>query len=953
MASLHDVSPLPRPGPDDPARAVEAMRAAGIDGALPSLGEGVASASPFLAGLIAREAAWLATLGDPRAAIDAIVARTDALAGTDGDAHGSRSGDAHGSRSGDAPGSRSGDEAMAPLRLLRGRAALVIALADRGGLWSLEETTSALSDVADAAIRAAWSLGVAHAVKRRRLPPDADPARGGFVLALGKLGARALNYSSDVDLVCFHDPSRADAPDGVTGFSEAARRLTHLLGANVGGHAHRVDWRLRPDPSATPLSLPTPAALAYYQGQGRSWERLAWIKARFVAGDEGAARAFLADLEPFVWRRTLDWSIAREAAELARRIATTYDQDDVPADLTGWNAKTGPGGIREAEFAVQVRQTIRGGREPELRRAATLDALRALAERGLVEEGAALAGAYRATRALEHCLQMVADRQTQVMPPPGAERERVAALMRTTPGALVEATNAHRRAVSAAFGALLPPPVPDTPTTLAWRALDAPDGVERAAPMLAALGFADGEGAARLLAGWLAGRAAALRSGPAREAMDVVAPSLLAALTGASGAETPGSDALDPDAPDPDASGPDASGPDAALRRIDRILGQVSPAAQLPAMLAARPALASLLARVAGAAPALADRLARDPAPLAEAVEPGFWSPPERGVVEARIRAVERSPPDLETAMDAVRLVDRTECLRIALRLMEGLGGAEAGRDLTLVTEAGLARLWGAALGARDVPPDADLAVVAFGRMGSRELTLASDLDLVVVSGGMETAERDARAVRSLVAAVTAPTAQGTFRALDMRLRPSGRAGPLVTTLAGFAKHHEAAEAWELIALGRARVLPLGRPDHEGRVAEAIRAALLAPRDGARLAEDARAMLARVHAERPPSGGDDLKLRPGGLFAIEFAAHAAALLARDPATADETGTAALLAALAAWRSDLPFGALADAHRALSDVAQRRAVDPRHGAAGLDALLARSAQAVTAVMEGLG
>ena len=497
-----------------------------------------------------REAAWLATVDDPRAAIVAIVAETDALADAD------------------ASGSRSGNDPMIPLRTLRARAALTIALADRGGLWTLEETTAALSDVADAAIRTGWAHGIAHAVRRRRLPPEATPDRGGFVLALGKLGARGLNYSSDVDLVCFHDPSRTDASDAVTGFSEGARRLTHLLGANQGGHAHRVDWRLRPDPSATPLSIATPAALAYYQGQGRSWERLAWIKARCVAGDRAAAADFLRDLEPFVWRRTLDWSIAREAADLARRIATTYEQDDVADDLTGWNAKTGPGGIREAEFAVQVRQTIRGGREPLLRAPATLDALAALAARGLVEDADALAAAYRHHRALEHCLQMVADRQTQVLPPPGAERERVAALMRLAPDALVGRTNAHRRAVSTAFEALLPPPAPDTPAARAWRAIDAPDGVERAAPMLEALGFADGTGTANVLAGWLAGRAPALRSAPAREGLESAAPALLDAL----------------------ASGPE---PDAGLRRVDRVLTRVSPAAQLPAMLAARPALAA------------------------------------------------------------------------------------------------------------------------------------------------------------------------------------------------------------------------------------------------------------------------------------------------------------------------------------------------------------------------
>ena len=270
--------------------------------------------------------------------------------------------------------------------------------------------------------------------------------------------------------------------------------------------------------------------------------------------------------------------------------------------------------------------------------------------------------------------------------------------------------------------------------------------------------------------------------------------------------------------------------------------------------------------------------------------------------------------------MDAVRLVNRGEMFRIALRILEagedGFDPYAIGADVTRVTEACLRHLWLACLEERGMPPDAPLALVAMGRLGARETTLSSDLDLMIVSRDAGTALEDARLARTLVAAIGSPTAQGRFREVDMRLRPSGRSGPLVTPLSSFVAHHERAEPWELIALGRARAVCGAL---EGAASAAIETARSAPRDPAPMREGAAAVLGRVRAERPPSGPDDVKNRPGGLFEIEFAAQLSRYVAGgvDPA---ETRTPAILETL-----DGPNGrTLAESHRVLLEAAQRRA-----------------------------
>ena len=821
---------------------------------LRSLARDVAAASPFIHRLLEREGEWLGHVASvpPSVALDALIAEVDAIEGD-------------------------GDGSLLAWRDTRDRVALLVALTDCGTIWSLERVVQGLSDFADACCRSAWGAAVAAAARRKGRELTAE--RGGFVLALGKHGARELNYSSDIDLVCFFDRDRAGDAEPGEGFVEAAKRFTALLSARHDGRiAHRVDWRLRPDPGATPLAISTAAALNYYQSQARSWERLAFIKARPVAGDMEAATDFLAELEPFVWRRTLDFSLAGEMARMAERVRAAHGpMVPIDGDPAGWNIKTGRGGIREVEFLVQSQQTILGGRRPQLRAPATLDAIGALTARGVLDadRSESLATGYRFHRTLEHRLQMIDDTQTQAMPPDGEQRHRLASLMGLDTTGLVTQIAKHRMLVSTAFDASVPEAEPGRQegrtghAVAALDAIDAPSGDGRST--LAEMGFSDTGMVERVLRAWLASRYPALRSEDARRAGSAMLPTILKAV-----AATPE--------------------PDAVLLALDRLVAKLPAGLQFFAMLAAKPALVTLLVRLAGDAPGYLEGLARDPALIAAVTDADFWSPPRAEDVALRIEGIERRTGGLEAAMDAVRLVNRSEMFRLALRVLEGDDPYRCAADISLVSQVCLDRLWRASCEEKGLDADeVDLAVVSMGRMGSREMSHASDLDLMIVAGTDATAQRDGRLVRTFLAAIGSPTAEGRFRSVDMRLRPSGNSGPLVTTLAGFERHHETAEAWELVALGRARVVA-GRAAFAGEVADALGRALARPRDTASMIEGAAGVLERVRRDRPPIGPLDVKGRRGGLFDIEFGVQLSRVLLA-PELAGETRTPALIEGL--------------------------------------------------------
>jgi glutamate-ammonia-ligase adenylyltransferase len=798
----------------------------------------------------------------------------------------------------------------ASLRQAKRVCALAIAVADIGGIWPLARVTEALSDLAEAALRAcvAHLLRAAHDQGALRLPNPARPeaASGFVVLGMGKLGARELNYSSDIDLVLLHNPETATDCDSAGAlFTRIARGLVALMDArDADGYVFRTDLRLRPDPAATPPSIAVHAAIAYYESMGQNWERAAMLKARPVAGDLALGQEFLGAIRPFIWRRHLDFAAVADIHAMKRRIDAHKKtglgaQADPVARICGFNVKLGQGGIREIEFLAQTLQLVWGGRDPALRVARTLEALRLLVRAGHIPRRAAgeLAAAYAFLRRVEHRLQMVADRQTHSLPDTPAALESFALFMGFAGAADFAATLLrHLGRVQASyarqFGAV--PALPAAPARLDFAGADDPADTVSA---LAALGYDDPAAIIAAVRGWLAGRVRALRSHRARELMAEMLPTLLDALAR-------------------------HGTPDAVFRRFDAFLARLPAGVALLSLFERNPALLDRVASVLGAAPSLAEHLARTPSALE-----GLLAPDASPDIARELRRRLAAAPELEDAIGVIRATVRAEDFRVSVATMEGrLDVDAAGLARTAMADAALAALLPRVLAdftARNGRVrGGGLAVVLLGKGGGREMMAGSDLDLMLVydhppgvaestpgvtGRRMAASQWFIRAVHAYVAALTAPDAEGPTYEVDMRLRPSGNKGPVAVSLAGFVHYHEpiaadAAEAatepphgawtWERMALTRARVVA-GPPALRARLREVIRAAIAGAGSPARIRADIAAMRARLARDLPPTGPWDVKLRSGGQIEVEFIAQAAQLI--HPAAAHPTTRLALAA----------------------------------------------------------
>ncbi len=788
------------------------------------------------------------------------------------------------------------------LRAGKRRVALASALADIGGLWSLEDVTAALSDYAEAALGLAVAhlLRTAHDAGTLNLPDPADPAKcSGFtVLGMGKLGARELNYSSDVDLVLLYDPE-AGVYTGEAGglgacFVRIARDLVLLMDRrDAEGYVFRTDLRLRPDPAATSPAVSLPGAVGYYESMGQNWERAAMIKARPIAGDLATGAAFLQAIRPFVWRRGLDFAAVADIHAMKQRInahkgGALADGRDAVARVAGHNLKLGEGGIREIEFLAQTLQLVWGGRDPALRVSTTLDALRLLAQAGHLTSAAAdeLAEAYRFLRTAEHRLQMIDDRQTHVLPTSADGLMRLAlflgfadvAELATT---LLDHLNRVRARYAEVFELVpdLPTGVPE-PAGLDFSGVDEPP--EATAATLREMGFADLSRITAAVRGWQAGRERAFRSERARALMRRLLPGVLAALGR-------------------------APQPDVAFGRFQALLAALPAGVQLLSMIERNPALLQRLSDVLGAAPGLADHLARYPASIEGLLAPE--EPPNAAeLLSARLAGARQ----LEETIEIIRRAVREQDFALSVATMEGrLDADAAGLQRTELAEAVLVALLPRVL--RDFSErhgqvrGGEISVVTLGKAGGREMMAGSDLDLLLVydhppdvteSHGarvMPASQWFIRAVQAFVAALTAPGADGPLAQVDMRLRPSGRQGPVAVFLPAFRRYHaESAWTWERMALTRARVVA-GVGGLAPRVDAAIAEALTGAAEPGRILGDAAAMRARLARDLPPKDMWDVKHRAGGQMEVEFIAQALQLVhARsEPGVCDPTTRVAL------------------------------------------------------------
>ncbi len=822
--------------------------------------------SPFLADLAIREAASLRALValGPDSVVAAAMSELSAI----------------------APTSRR-DRIAAAMRRAKRIVALATAIADIGGIWPLERVTAALSDVAEATLSLAVAhlLRAAHDTGELRLPDPADPTRGGgfTVLGMGKLGARELNYSSDVDLVLLYDPAASiytEASDGhaMGGFtSRIARGLVALMEArDADGYVFRTDLRLRPDPAVTPPAVAVPAAITYYESMGQNWERAAMIKARPVAGDLALGAAFLEAIRPFVWRRGLDFAAVADIHAMKRRIdqhkgGALADGADPLARVAGHNVKLGEGGIREIEFLAQTLQLVWGGRDPALRVPTTLGALRMLVRAGHMPRNAArrLGAAYRFLRRVEHRLQMTADRQVHELPRRRDELMRFATFMGYADAAEFAAdllhhlrqVRAHYAEVFELVPELLVPAEPGL--ELDFSGVDAaPEGTTTA---LRSLGFSNPERIVAAVRGWQAGHVRALRSSRAREMLAQLLPRVLAAL------------ARQPQ-------------PDMVFNRFDAFLARQPAGVQLLSLFQRNPHLLDRIAAVLGAAPSLADHLATHPAAL-----DGLLSPEENPDPARLLRSRLRDARLLEDVIEIIRRTVREEDFTVSVATMEGrLDVDAAGVRRTAIADAALSALLSPVLADFSARfgrvRGGSMAVVALGKAGSREMMAGSDLDLMLVydhpaevteSHGtrrIPVSQWFVRASHAYVAAVTAPGVDGPLYQVDMRLRPSGNKGPVAVSLASFRRYHaESAWTWERMALTRARVVA-GPPALRATVEEAIAEALVRPEDADRIRADAASMRARMLRELPPEGPWDVKLRAGGQIEVEFIAQVLQLI---------------------------------------------------------------------------
>ena len=760
----------------------------------------------------------------------------------------------------------------ASLRTLKGDAHLAIGLAEISGALAVMEAASILSEFADACVTAGLAGLVRLGADAGKFAPYTDinnPIPGVFILALGKLGASELNFSSDIDLVALFDPDLLTGPvteDPGKRLPRLIKSLVRLLEDNTpDGYVFRVDLRLRPDPSATPPIMSVTAAMNYYESLGQNWERAAYIKARSCAGDTDAADHFLEDMRPFIWRRTLDYAAVEDIHSLARQIQAVGDRAKIRPG--GHDLKLGRGGIREIEFYAQVPQLVMGGRMPALRKRSPYQALTVLADADVIDRDSAesLQTHYRFLRTVEHRIQMIADEQTQTLPVDDDRRTAIANLaglpsvaaldtqiVETLQGvhATFSRQFSHEESLADESGSLVFTGVEPTAETL---------------ETLSALGFEFPETAWSRMNAWLAGKARALRTNRARQVLTRVAPRLLRAMS-------------------------ETSEPDSAFTRFAAFIEGLPMGVQPLSMLENEPALARELVAIIGLAPRMATTLAQRPAVMDVMMETRFSTPlgeDESGELADRMAYQMAEAMDAEDAMNRGRRLVREERFRIGSQLLVGRADAKSAgaafgqlADTAIKAMADVARQQ---IEERYGPPPGEFAVLGLGKLGSHELAADSDLDIMVIYDPAEGQDEAApayftRLTQRLVSALSSPTEEGSMYETDMQLRPSGKAGPVAVRLSSFGEYYQAsAWTWERMALTRARVIS-GSAELTNRISEDIERALTSEAEPAQIVQDVLDMRRRLERDRPAKGAWDLKRRPGGILDIEFLAQTGQLL---------------------------------------------------------------------------
>jgi glutamate-ammonia-ligase adenylyltransferase len=770
----------------------------------------------------------------------------------------------------------------AGMRRVRRRLVLGLIVRDVARRADLAEVTGSMTALAECCVQHALRVLATDLASRHGVPSDASgAAQDLLVVAMGKGGAGELNVSSDLDLVFVYDadghtrgPPDGPAPMRPIGNQEFFERLGRLLIAalsepSADGLVFRADMRLRPNGDSGPLAVSCAMLEEYLTRQGREWERFAWLKGRVISEPVLADRASFtrqlaslqACVQPFVFRRYLDFNAIGALRDLHAKIRRQAERLASSRGRTGDHVKLGRGGIREIEFIVQTFQVMRGGRDDRLRSRSTLSTLATLGELGLLspEHARALADAYEFLRRLEHALQYVDDAQTHLIPPEGPQRDQVAQLLGLADGAeLMARYREHAAPVAAVFDRIFAAPA----------RVASERGSGDLTPALAALGFPD--------PGAMAQRVAALLESPRVGSTSEANRMRMAHLVrGALPAIAEEARRVKPRA---------GASVEEIFKRWLQLLEVIGGRSTYIALLDEYAQAVTRVVRLLAAGRWAAEYLARHPIVLDELLDDRIAAqPPEADFVprwSAQVRRQLDADQDSERLMNLLRDAHHAHVFRLLMADVNGLLSLEALADqlsalADAVLDLSLATVWRLLRGPQVLAPR--VAVVAYGKLGGKELGYASDLDLIFVydDPDPDAAAVYAQLVRRLMTWLSTPTSSGVLFDVDLRLRPNGNAGLLVTSLDAFTRYQlnedgHGAWTWEHQALTRARACA-GDRQVGARIEQLRRQVLAKPRDPSQLAAEVLAMRDRMLQGHPNvSGLFDLKHDRGGMVDIEF-----------------------------------------------------------------------------------
>ena len=741
---------------------------------------------------------------------------------------------------------------MSIVRKFRSRINYVVAMTDFLDLASIADHMRWLSDSAqDATEGVAWWLCSKHS-------HGEEMHKSWFILALGKFGAEELNYSSDIDLIVITLPFKDEEIN--QDFIRLTRKLIAILSQpTADGIGWRVDLRLRPDPGAMPIAIRRDPALTYYESLGRTWERAAFIRARTVAGNLEEGQSFLDDIQPFVWRRHLDYTALDDMRIMLRR-------EDRPPDFLGFSIKNGIGGIRSIEFFVHVQQLIAGGREPKLRNRRTDDALVALAEADWIkdEESQCLSAAYAEWRRLEHRLQMISDSQTHSLPNSQESLDDIARLCgHKDTASFCQALTALGDAVISNTDSLTAkissseeePEKPSDDLLTSWLQGHGDIDDEVIKDTLESLGYSAPQNIIPVCEGWMTGRIAATRSEKSRITLAKLLPKLLEVF-----AET--------------------DHPDTSFGHFARLLDQLPASMQLLSLLEENTALANIITTIFASIPKLAETIANHPSVVDNLVYSDFWDKnidwKER---YTNLEFALGQAKDYEDRLNVLRQLKLEWEFQIATQLLtQTMNAAEAGEAFShcadTIINAIIPHVVAHTEERHGTMQEGGLAILAFGRLGCKETTLTSDLDIIFIydcdEGNQSAGQWYTRLAQAIVNALTAMTKDGRCYEVDMRLRPSGKSGPVAVHIDGFKKYQEEqAWLWEHMALLKARTVGGVRAEKmQPQIEKIIDEVIAMPRKKEEIITATTEMRERVR--KAFSSKSDLRYREGGLMDLDF-----------------------------------------------------------------------------------